>query len=64
MPSPQQIAQCHRDGFIVAPGVVDPATIDALRTATQRIVDGAAHVDQHADGCFRGAVGAPAAIDP
>ena len=47
MLSLQQIAQYHADGFLVVPGVIDAATIDALRAATERIVDGAAHVDTH-----------------
>ena len=47
MLSAQQIAQYHADGFIVVPGIVDAGTLGALRAAAERIVAGAAQVDQH-----------------
>lgn len=47
MLSPQQIDQYHADGCIVVPGLIDADTLTALRAATQRIVDGAANVDNH-----------------
>lgn len=43
----EQIRQYHDDGFIVVPDVVAPETVAALRSATERIVAGAAQVDRH-----------------
>ena len=45
----EQIRRYHDDGFIVVPGVVEPETVAALRSATDRIVAGAkAEIDQEA----------------
>jgi len=43
----EQIQRYHRDGYIVVPGVVDAQWLARLRAATERIVAGAAGVDQH-----------------
>jgi len=42
-----QVKRYHRDGYLVVPGVIDPAWLARLRDATERIVAGAAMVDQH-----------------
>ncbi|MEO7937133.1 MAG: phytanoyl-CoA dioxygenase family protein [Burkholderiaceae bacterium] len=47
MLSNDQIERYHRDGYIVVQGVVDAAWLSRLRAATERIVAGAANVDQH-----------------
>lgn len=47
MLSPEQIARYHEDGFIVVPGVVSPAEVQALLQATEAIVARAAGLTQH-----------------
>ena len=42
-----QVQRYHRDGYLVVPGLIDAAWLTRLRDATERIVAGAAHIDQH-----------------
>lgn len=49
MLSDEQVTQYSRDGYVLVADLLEPDTLDTLRTVTDEIVSGAAGIDAHTD---------------